>query len=662
MTTFQYSPLDASVREIRLFRLHPASLNSRDSTLEMTIIKCRLGNPIPYKALSYTWGDPEPTYPVRLDGCQFRIRKNLHEALLRIRPLLGTVKLWADAICINQDDMRERESQVTLMRDIYKTAQIVWAWLGPGNGSIEELNDEATWSFLSDLAERELSNISEDTNNATIPHPETREWIQSMAFDDAGLQRWLEMGDILSSPWFSRMWIIQEVVMGKTVHVFWGGHGVSWDLIYFASKFIEKYLTPIIISGRSSSLSRFKEKMDNIDLSANCISQIGHSRLAREGRPITVGYLNLRYSDGSRIKKANLKMKEAALRERTAYNIVSHYRRFKVTEPRDRVYSLLGLLEDLDDSIKIPDINYSIPLVDLYWSIIKPHIEHTGGLSFLMDAFGSNRPYGSPSWMPCWYNGTTQEDRVPSILSQELPPEITYNATANTFPFCYFNSRLKSLRIAGFFGAVVRQLGDVADPVLPDAAVSDDSYWEALCRNMEKILGGWISLLGLTDILFGPLPYQLCFDPRNPTEKEVKAHVFIATVHMIDNIHQWSDEELFDVYESQLKTTGHASTAHSASGYRVNRCITTIRYRRLFITDHETFGLCPRETQVGDVIIFLYGCRVPMILRRMPRLRGMWSLVGEAYLHGQMNGEMMDPDLVAIRCKLGLNASLFWIV
>jgi hypothetical protein len=113
MATFQYSPLDASLREIRLLVLHPTSLDLRDSVLEISIIKTQLGDPVTYLALSYTWGDPEPTYTVRLNGRKFKVRKNLHEALLHFRPFEGGLKLWVDAICINQDDIRERESQVS---------------------------------------------------------------------------------------------------------------------------------------------------------------------------------------------------------------------------------------------------------------------------------------------------------------------------------------------------------------------------------------------------------------------------------------------------------------------------------------------------------------------------------------------------------------------
>ncbi|KAH8594109.1 heterokaryon incompatibility [Bisporella sp. PMI_857] len=101
----------------------------------MSIVITQLGDSVTYQALSYMWGDPEPKYLVQLNRKKFKVRKDLHKALFHIFPLKGKLNFWADEVCINQDDMQERESQVSLMRDIYKEAERVWAWLGQGTES-----------------------------------------------------------------------------------------------------------------------------------------------------------------------------------------------------------------------------------------------------------------------------------------------------------------------------------------------------------------------------------------------------------------------------------------------------------------------------------------------------------------------------------------------
>jgi hypothetical protein len=282
MATFHYSQLDTSLREIRLLILNPASMDLRDSTLEMSLIKTRLGSPVRYRALSYTWGDPQPTYPVLLNGKDFRVQKNLYEALLHFRPTEGRLKLWVDAVCINQGDIPERESQVALMRNIYKEAEEVWAWLGPG----DPIKAQAAFSLLCDLSSHEMEAITEDLHHAKIPRAETEKWVESEATNDLYVGRWLDVANLLDSPWFSRMWIIQEVVMGKTVTVFCGSNAVMWDDIYLAGKFIEKYLHAVIsetsrFTRRSDLTVELNQRAAKLSLSAHRIAEIGRSRAVR---------------------------------------------------------------------------------------------------------------------------------------------------------------------------------------------------------------------------------------------------------------------------------------------------------------------------------------------------------------------------------------------
>lgn len=171
--------------------------------------------------------------------------------------------------------------------------------------------------------------------------------------------------------------------------------------------------------------------------------------------------------------------------------MVGTYQRFSVTEPRDRVYDLLGILEEFDNAIRLPCINYSIPLVELFWMIIKSHIEVTENLQFLTTALGPKRPSGVPSWMPYRYDGYKSKDRACSVLNMELAPDITYKATAATLPFCYFNPRLKALRIAGFCSAKVQQLGEAVD--LSELTDATQRLNRKMQSNMQAALlpNGW---------------------------------------------------------------------------------------------------------------------------------------------------------------------------
>ncbi|KAF2877763.1 heterokaryon incompatibility, partial [Massariosphaeria phaeospora] len=98
-----------------------------------------------YFALSYAWGDAKDRKPIAINGHERMVTVNLeaflHEwrngAVLEDRPEMYDTSFWIDAICINQEDMSERASQVNLMSKIYPSAKAAMCWLGQGSRSCE---------------------------------------------------------------------------------------------------------------------------------------------------------------------------------------------------------------------------------------------------------------------------------------------------------------------------------------------------------------------------------------------------------------------------------------------------------------------------------------------------------------------------------------------
>ena len=102
---------------------------------EDAIVECRLEHVsltslLKYKALSYCWGDATDTKEIIVNDCAIRITANLEEALRRLRLSESGSFIWIDALCIDQMNIDERDWQVLRMRDIYRQAEIVIAWLG----------------------------------------------------------------------------------------------------------------------------------------------------------------------------------------------------------------------------------------------------------------------------------------------------------------------------------------------------------------------------------------------------------------------------------------------------------------------------------------------------------------------------------------------------
>lgn len=146
----QYQPLpDDGQAWIRLLILKPSV--SREAPLVCSLASLVQGD-IPYEALSYAWGSQTEQLPLIVDCLAtpndakdewdvvpgdptvVSITRNLHTALLQLRHAKRFRFLWVDAVCINQDDLDEKQEQIRMMGSIYAEAgQRTVVWLGEAN-------------------------------------------------------------------------------------------------------------------------------------------------------------------------------------------------------------------------------------------------------------------------------------------------------------------------------------------------------------------------------------------------------------------------------------------------------------------------------------------------------------------------------------------------
>jgi hypothetical protein len=112
---------------IRLFYLPPGDA---DNAIKIQLFIVELGHHPPFEALSYVWGDAKDILPITCNDKTMTVTKNLHDALKRLRYPDKIRTLWADAICINQGNTRERSHHVAFMDIIYKNADAVFVDMG----------------------------------------------------------------------------------------------------------------------------------------------------------------------------------------------------------------------------------------------------------------------------------------------------------------------------------------------------------------------------------------------------------------------------------------------------------------------------------------------------------------------------------------------------
>jgi hypothetical protein len=129
-----YSALPSSGSFIRLLDILPGD---HDKFLECNLRVASLRSQLSYMAVSYAWVDErvdsssQEEVSIICNGESISISSNLHSALLTFRSTTRILPLWVDFLCINQQDIQERNQQVGMMRSIYANSSEVLIWLGP---------------------------------------------------------------------------------------------------------------------------------------------------------------------------------------------------------------------------------------------------------------------------------------------------------------------------------------------------------------------------------------------------------------------------------------------------------------------------------------------------------------------------------------------------
>ncbi|KAL8666378.1 MAG: hypothetical protein Q9168_007493 [Polycauliona sp. 1 TL-2023] len=223
---YTYLPLDP--HDIRLLIASPG-LSGSDIHVSLSHARLDPDDPPHYEALSYAWGSNGLTHLIHVDtenGTQsLAVTENLHIALQHLRDESSLRTLWVDAACINQRDNEERSQQVTRMADIYQSAAIVIVWLGPAA-------DDSTVAIeaLEKLAARVHVEWYNQTISAANGESEDSHWLaidNPVPFDD---ETWFSIDRLLDRPWFSRLWIFQEVRLAcHGVTVLCGDDMISWE-------------------------------------------------------------------------------------------------------------------------------------------------------------------------------------------------------------------------------------------------------------------------------------------------------------------------------------------------------------------------------------------------------------------------------------------------
>ncbi|CAI9627609.1 hypothetical protein GT037_009152 [Alternaria burnsii] len=374
---------------IRLMILHPAS--SGDAPLKFTFQQARLSElQGRYEAISYTWGQPNLTYPLYVgDGTHVLVTENLDRALRYLRHSHKDRALWADAACINQADDVEKGRQIPLMGQIFQNAKTVLAWLDPGSAVSRSHDLELTLKRMENMFRNRRQDVLSEMMEPDGKGVTALFW-----------ERFGEVSELLRLPWFTRRWIVQEVAFNSEVRLIYGDVELTW------TRFV----------GAISILSTL-----NLE-TANPETRVWNSlpRLARLWRHHALferfSITGENYPDTDILK------------------LMDDFDQHGCADPRDRIFALYNMASNMRSSTAtsphddiLMDINYSLDLKQTYEAFALACMragKQTTIIEAVLSRQHSAQQHSWASWAPDWRVSWLEPVVLPNPISFFQPPKL----------------------------------------------------------------------------------------------------------------------------------------------------------------------------------------------------------------------------------------------
>lgn len=349
-------------REIRLIRLLSDSF---DAPIHCELFEASLDDTeLQYQAISYAWGDASITQCIQCNGLEVDMTVSLGTALQAFRHAEDVRILWADALCVNQEDPEERNSQVSMMGDIYRSASRVLVWLG-----VNEIHDEDTirtafqaMEYVTRLCPRILD-ISDPEACSTQNLVDA---FVAQGVDDV----FASFGVFYNRSYWKRTWCIQELWLAREVDVWLGRHMVSGAVSGTFTWWLQRKV--------ARHPDQFPRHVS--DWMTTSATQL------------------FRHSEGVRAKAVDIR----SLKITPDFLLLMYnYQKQQVTDKRDRIYGLLGIAETCEMTVSV-EVNYSRSYEAMIQDFVKDIIRQRGNLGILAYVDSTVQDESMPSWIPRW--------------------------------------------------------------------------------------------------------------------------------------------------------------------------------------------------------------------------------------------------------------------
>jgi hypothetical protein len=586
MPLYQYLPLGSD--EIRLLTLSPG--NTGQVIINIKTAKIEPEHKPKYEALSYTWGSqhelvsiniqpetqafntatPKDAPPsTALPQFTLAVTQNLAQALPYLQLKETSRVLWVDAICINQQDPAERSQQVKLMANIYGRAQQVVAWLGP------EAGDSAL--AMSTLEHLGLQ-VEVDIMTGTVaPAPGADNvWadrLGNLPFDES---TWLALEEFFCRAWFERLWIWQEV------------HARPERAI-------------LICGNRTLPFATFRKVVF-------CLGRNGET--------------SQKFSENM-----NSAWRLCMQRDYDLVTLLYSSNRCKCSDPRDRVYALLGMVDATNEENLI-DVNYTKSICEVYQETVIQNLQASDRLDILRYCEFQDELGELPSWTPDWRR-QRQSNRLTSYHASGISrADADYDETrvlvvtgviAASIESAQCDNSIFNREVSDLF-SIWHLIRDVFEDDSFDAVQAKlDTYVRTLCANSFA-------------------DRDLSLDSETYSDVVDVKEALLMFEHAISQLEFEEEENAQEV--EKIITELELSRG---VGLFLRNVANVCKGRCLVHTKEGHVGLAPGTAQAGDHVAVILGCHTPLVLRQLTD--DQWAVIGECYIHGLMDGEALLGQL-----------------
>ncbi|KAI0880333.1 heterokaryon incompatibility protein-domain-containing protein [Annulohypoxylon maeteangense] len=556
--------------DFRLVRLFATKM----STIKCQIIHESLISPPKYTAISYAWGDVDDKKEIQVNDITVPVTASLFGALQAVRERGEDKLVWVDALCINQQSRDERNQQVGLMTGIYAQAEEVAIWLGP-----EENNSNLAIEFLEELRSEQGF---PDQISDLISSPNKEQAIRAMVL-------------LFQRDYWNRLWVVQEVYNARVIKVLCGSTKLPWETYKMAADAFRYYKDDLdaYFSGDSSSPSAFDYAQ----------------ALAYEG-------------PNSLLASDSLKRLGAD----ALLSVMRVCRRKHTSEPRDRVFGILGVLpENVRDEFIV---DYSLSIKKIYTDVIDILLHATERLDCICEAIHFPRRTNTanlPSWLPDW----SQNSEITA-----LGYSFDFAAGGNSKARHQFLRNRNELEISAVYISSIQQHGVAVGTMctLADYLMAFLN-WRALLlgsvsrenseiRRMEEAFCRTLSL--------GQFPKRWKGKPEDwvtTCYHEFASHLHkrLPQLQLDDNLRSYLDAGV------KIKPNPRQFFQSNFGSRMMGRC--------LCITDDGDIGMGTGFMLPNDLVVVPFGCRTPIIIRKEKDNPGRYRFVGDVYVDGYMHGE-----------------------